>query len=1125
MWIRRIYQSVRRERGAAALYFALVLMVLLGMASLAIDGSNALLQYRRVQTAADMAALSGARALALDYGNSGVDSKVQSLAAANDATTASWAYTADHKGVTVAAKQQFDTYLASLLSYDVLTTTADATVAYAPLVETDYLVPLAINGCDCLDFETFPVAIGQDDFGEIVIGIYAIGNAQDSDGTYVFDLAGLDIAYPATSANRPYNRFSDQGGNGIYTIYGDGSAHTVERIVNANGDGFVVNLWFSARTATPSGDSPYCNGSCPNTIDWTYYPTITGTLSGLPGTRYEGAVINVTQRQRPAQIGTGAHLLTPAATLGGTAWLALAVQTQPTTGALLQGEGVEASNSMVLYPSASARPAPTATSPLALSKPSGEDASTAHQPLANAAIQRSRAAVVPMAGAAIAASEQVALGAFTLSADVAPVATLAANTLQRASLGAATQSLNHGSQIGFTSYAIGSAPGLLGLAQPALPAAARAAALSMLPAAAANYCPNNRLLNGSFEQADGNGRPYYWGGNAGTGNHGYVIPDGILYGYSSGPASSAMIQEIAVVTGGTYSMSFYSSSHQPGYQTVKLQYLTAGGATVGTAATHTISVDIDLGSHVFGGPYTLSLPAAPAGATKLRVQISANNVDWAKVDKLCLVGVEPTATPTRTPVLAPTNTPTPTPTNTATRTNTPMPTPTNTALPTNTPTPTATVSQPTPTATVPQPTPTTPGPQPTPTPSAGACALDDAALVMARYSLIVLDDLSTTSDVENRTFVGGSITSAASANFGINVGGVAADEAMLVVVGDIVSGSPLQLNAGSLRLGGNLNGRLINFNGGGALVPDPTQSDGPVTTMLQDASAQLAAKAANNTVQLPAGAGPAQFNVTSVNEDGAAIFEVAADQLFNSGVQQIELNPGSASMVIINVTGPTVNWTSGNLVGTFTDLQARSRIIWNFPYASTINFNAFNMMGAVLAPYAHVNTAGNIDGAVAVRALTTTAEVHQPTLSAALGTLCDEEPGNPEAGRCQLVWLDWDGGIASNEELAESILDPSHSGVRRVGETVAAGPVVQNIRSVTDALDQWLNEPMKIVLYDDGDQQNGYQICGFAQLTMSDYDFSTVPAWLSGQFTVGLAFGETSTEYVDFGLRGLYFRE
>jgi hypothetical protein len=293
--------------------------------------------------------------------------------------------------------------------------------------------------------------------------------------------------------------------------------------------------------------------------------------------------------------------------------------------------------------------------------------------------------------------------------------------------------------------------------------------------------------------------------------------------------------------------------------------------------------------------------------------------------------------------------------------------------------------------------------------------------------------------------------------------------------------------------------------------------------MLRDASAQLAAQTANNTVDLSGGA--ARFNVTRVNDDGAAIFEVNSDQLFSSGMGQIELNPGGASMIIINVNGPAVNWTSGNLVGGFTDAWARSRIIWNFPYASALNFNAFNMMGAVLAPYAHVTTAANIDGSVAVRALTTTSEIHQPTLSAALGTLCDDAPGGDGETPCELVWLDWDGETASNEELAEYILDPSRSGVRRVGETVAAGPVVENVRVVTDALDHWLNEPMRIALYDEGDQENGYQICGFAELTMTQYEFDGLPAWLVGQFDVGLAFGETSTEYVDFGLRGLYFRD
>jgi len=393
----------------------------------------------------------------------------------------------------------------------------------------------------------------------------------------------------------------------------------------------------------------------------------------------------------------------------------------------------------------------------------------------------------------------------------------------------------------------------------------------------------------------------------------------------------------------------------------------------------------------------------------------------------------------------------------------------------------------------------------------------------------VLDDLSTNSDVENRTFIGNNLTSSSSANFGINTSGVDPSEAMLVVVGDIVAGNPIQLNAGSLRIKGSTNGRVINFNGGGSLVPDTSLSDGPITQLLQDASAQLAAEEANNTVTLPTGQpGPARFNVTAVNDGSVAIFEVAANDLFgNNNVQQIELNPGGASTIVINVTGSTVDWSgNGNMVGNFTNSTWRSRVIWNFAQASTINFRSHNMMGAVLAPYAHVTTSANIDGSVAVRALTTTSEIHQPTYGGNLGSLCEEDPNNPPnaEGRCQLVWLDWDGNLSPNSELADNILDPSHSGVRRVGEVVEAGPEVENVREVTDALEQWLDKPVNIVLYDDGDQQNGYQICGFAELTMTDYDFDSVPKWLSGQLNLSTDRGVVDEEAEDYGIRGIFFR-
>ena len=450
-------------------------------------------------------------------------------------------------------------------------------------------------------------------------------------------------------------------------------------------------------------------------------------------------------------------------------------------------------------------------------------------------------------------------------------------------------------------------------------------------------------------------------------------------------------------------------------------------------------------------------------------------------------GIEPTPTPTLTPTVTPTPTMTPTVGPTATPTNTPQPTT-------------------------------------TPPPDSGTCALDETAATMGRYSLIVLDDLSTSSDVENRTFIGGNLTSSTSANFGINVSGVSASEAMLVVVGDIVAGNPIQLNAGSLRLRGSSNGRTINFNGGGSLIPDNSLSDGPITTLLQDASVQLATEDANNTVTLPSGQpGPAKFTVTSVTEDGVAIFEVAGSALFgNNNVQQIELIPGSASTIVINVTGSAVNWSgNGNMVGSFTSSNWRSRVIWNFAEASTINFGSHNMMGAVLAPYAHVTTSANIDGATAVRALTTSSEIHQPTFGGDIGSLCEEDPdGPPNAeGGCRLVWYDWNGGLSSNNETADYLLNPTGGVVVRIGDWVDAGPLVENSPVVTAALNQWVNKPMNVAMYDAGDQENGYRICGFAELTINEYDFSSVPKWLSGNFNISVKAGIISETADDYGLR------
>ncbi|MBY0275295.1 choice-of-anchor A family protein, partial [Candidatus Binatia bacterium] len=251
--------------------------------------------------------------------------------------------------------------------------------------------------------------------------------------------------------------------------------------------------------------------------------------------------------------------------------------------------------------------------------------------------------------------------------------------------------------------------------------------------------------------------------------------------------------------------------------------------------------------------------------------------------------------------------------------------------------------------------------------------------LLGQYDVIVLDDLSTTSDIEGRTFVGDDFTGAGSANLAIALA-VPASDSSFVVVDDIVAGSPLNLNAGSLRIGGTSNGRIVNYNGGGSLIADPSLSVEPNATILKNASQTIAGYASNNTATIPSGQpGALKFTVTSTNACGVAVFDVPGSVFSNGNVQQIELDPGSASTIVINVSGTSINWTTGNMVSQFTSTFWRARVLWNFHQATSINFNSRNMMGAVLAPLANVSTTGNIDGSIAANSLTTSSEVHLPT--------------------------------------------------------------------------------------------------------------------------------------------------
>ena len=123
---------------------------------------------------------------------------------------------------------------------------------------------------------------------------------------------------------------------------------------------------------------------------------------------------------------------------------------------------------------------------------------------------------------------------------------------------------------------------------------------------------------------------------------------------------------------------------------------------------------------------------------------------------------------------------------------------------------------------------------------------------LSDYSVVVSRNFSTNSDVEGRTIVGGNLTSGSSANFGIKLQNrVAKSDLVLRVAGDIQKGNPINLNAGSVELGGKLkNNRNINFNGGGSLVSNPGVSYTGIIDDLTLASENLATFGANSNAML-----------------------------------------------------------------------------------------------------------------------------------------------------------------------------------------------------------------------------------------------------------------------------------
>jgi Flp pilus assembly protein TadG len=162
-WLRRL---IHAEDGINLVLLSAGLTVLIGMAGVAVDGSNIYFQRQRMQIAADAAALGGARQLAINATLDAVDVEINQLALANAADRVEWSLTPSERGVDVVAYRTFQAYFARVMGFDVFTVNARAQAQYEPVTGTDGLFPLTLS-CDCVEDEyTAPGGGGQGGGGD-----------------------------------------------------------------------------------------------------------------------------------------------------------------------------------------------------------------------------------------------------------------------------------------------------------------------------------------------------------------------------------------------------------------------------------------------------------------------------------------------------------------------------------------------------------------------------------------------------------------------------------------------------------------------------------------------------------------------------------------------------------------------------------------------------------------------------------------------------------------------------------------------------------------------------------------------------------------------------------------------
>ena len=287
---------------------------------------------------------------------------------------------------------------------------------------------------------------------------------------------------------------------------------------------------------------------------------------------------------------------------------------------------------------------------------------------------------------------------------------------------------------------------------------------------------------------------------------------------------------------------------------------------------------------------------------------------------------------------------------------------------------------------------------------------------MREWNLIVFNNVSSSSEVEGKSFIGGNLTGNSSNYYIAPAGAYGASTSNgvpgLTVVGNVEGSTKNLNNASGANIGGNLasqNG--VNMNGGnqtlniGGTSTQQNINQNTVNTNLganftnqliaqRDLLVSSLTSLSDNLKALTAtGTATSANNTLTINGTSATslnIFNIASSQL--DAIGQLSVTNANGGTTVINVSGTNIT-LNDNFLSPASELG--KNVIWNFYEATTIT-QTTAFYGTILAPQAAVTLGNFVEGTLVAKSLVQNGEVHAQTFQGDLSAVGSTISAAPE---------------------------------------------------------------------------------------------------------------------------------